>query len=115
MLCEKLFYLSVAGAFQSRSQFVVSQIGFERIVAQLACMAAIRAAIALGQSALGFVVKLALLLKAGGLSSLKGDDNEEEAKANTGESTAHETSENGGGMELLAASLARPVTQLNAD
>ena len=96
MLGEKFLHFVIAGSFQACGQIVICQIGLERIVTQGAGMAPVWSAIALGQGPLGFVVQLTLLLQTRSLGGFKGDDGEKQTQTNTGESTAHETSENGG-------------------
>jgi|GEM_PF-5296097 len=92
---EKFLHLGVAGGLEPCRQVVVSQIGLEWVIAQRIGMSAIGAAVATGQRLLGFVIVLTLLGEAGGLGGLGGKGSEQEAETDTGESTAHETSENG--------------------
>ncbi len=111
---EKFLHLGVAGGLEPCRQVVVSQIGLEWVIAQRIGISAIGAAVATGQRLLGFVIVLTLLGEAGGLGGLDGKGSEQEAETDTGESTAHETSENGR-QGNSAASLARPIGQLNED
>ncbi|CAM5475834.1 hypothetical protein SSTU70S_04571 [Stutzerimonas stutzeri] len=61
-------FLDFRGArgLESGGQLVVGQVRFQRIVAQCAGVAPVRRAVALGEGALGFIVKLALLGQASG-------------------------------------------------
>ncbi len=68
---EEFLYFGVARGFQACGQFVISQIGLQRIIAQSLAVTEIRAGIAFGQGTLGFIVVLALggqVHRLGGLS-----------------------------------------------
>ena len=60
MFGEEFLDFGVARGFQARGQFVVGQVGFQRVIGEGLAVAEIRAGIALGQGALGFIVILAL-------------------------------------------------------
>ncbi|MNH01781.1 hypothetical protein D3C79_610050 [compost metagenome] len=67
MLGEEAFDLLVAGGFQAGGEFVVGQVGRQRVVAEGLGIAQVRAFVAFGQRALGLVIVLALQGKVGGL------------------------------------------------
>src|SRR5690606_37028579 len=91
-----------------------SQIGLEWVIAQRIGISAIWTADATGQRLLSFVIVLALMGEAGGLDGMEGKGSEQEEDTDTGESTANETSAKGS-KRNSAASLARPIGQLNED
>ncbi|MCY1221115.1 hypothetical protein D9M72_331590 [compost metagenome] len=94
MLGKEFFDLLVARPFQTGGQFVVRQVGLQRVVAQGVGIAPVGAGIALGEGALGLVVHLALLGERGrvGLGSVQADGGEEQAGKQAEQTTAHDTS-----------------------
>ncbi|MNF82810.1 hypothetical protein D3C84_651210 [compost metagenome] len=60
MLGKELLDFGVARGFQACGQFVVGQIGFQRIIGERLAVPEVRPGITLGQGALGFIVILAL-------------------------------------------------------
>ncbi|MNP53919.1 hypothetical protein D3C76_1484360 [compost metagenome] len=92
MFGEELLDFGVAGALEASGQFVVGQIGFQRIIAQGLAVAKVRAGITLGQGALGLVVILALSGDIHRLRGLNGSGTYKKTRYNTEKATAHETS-----------------------
>ena len=67
MLGKETFDFLVAGTLQAGGEFVVDQVGRQRVVAQGLGIAQVRAFVAFGQRSLGLVIVLALQGQVGGL------------------------------------------------
>ncbi len=92
MLGKKLLDLGVAGALEARRQFVVGQVGLQRIITQGLFVTAVRAAVALGQGTLGFIVVLALLGEIGGLDGAGRGGGKKQTGYEAEQAAAHDTS-----------------------
>ncbi|MNN71879.1 hypothetical protein D3C81_1878610 [compost metagenome] len=82
MFGQETFDFLVAGAFQPSGQFVVGQVGRQRVVAQGLGIAQVRALVALGQCTLGLVVVLTLLREVDGLRRAGGGGGKQQAGSN---------------------------------
>ena len=92
VLGEERLDLVVAGPFQAGGEFVVGQVGLQRIVTQGIGVAQVRALVALGQGALGFVIHLPLLGQIGGLSAGEAEGAGKERGKQAEQRAAHDTS-----------------------
>lgn len=79
MLGEETFDFLVAGALEPGGQFVVGEVRRQRVIAQRLGVTQVRALVALGQRALGFIVVLALLGEVDGVCGTRGGGGEQQA------------------------------------